>query len=346
MLCIEVRLEYLLTVGYFLIFQICQISFHLQKSKVLVHCSEDLNEVKDLEPAERKLILDRSGLFENKTGEGINICTSHLDSLSTSKLRKDSKCFGENHLGSPKLRGKFLDNSKVISRPLSLNVHRHTGFILPTGGRICGKCRTQISESVPPLPKKQKIQNSLPNNQTIQKPLPNNQSMQNPLPNNQTIQKSLRNKQLQNLLSSPKSTSSSENQSLAGSDFSFTPFEELQDDRTNAMNMLFKANNMKIKFISRMDRPLHRYSDRQQLKQMEIIHAAFQAILNTVCEYKADQAEVWAKVIETHKMDKKLGYVHHHIRQIIKAYNNCTSDQLRIHVSVTIYEIIHVFTVT
>ena len=141
--------------------QVCKISVHLQKSKILINCSNELIELKDLDVKKRQKILERSGQFEIKTVEGINICTSHLDSL-TSKLRKDPKCLAESHFGT--IRLKASETRKEISPTLSLHVQKHTGFLLPSGGLICQKCRKQIFESLPPLPKKPKVEKPLPKN--------------------------------------------------------------------------------------------------------------------------------------------------------------------------------------
>lgn len=300
----------------------------------------------DLDEKKSQLVLNRSGQFEAKTVEGFNVCTSHLEIL-TSNLKSTSICYAESHpKENPRLKGRIYKAADVISPNLSSHVLEHTGFLLPIGGLICKKCKLEINQSLPLLPKRKKLEVQTPTKSLenlASSPLLHT-STENQILDGGDHLNSAENQlldgddHLKNLLSSPKSNHPEKSHSLVGSDKSFKlPWEHLQDDRKKALNLLFKANNMDMKFEFQMNQPLHKYDESQQYRQMELILASFQAVLNTVCLEKSFHKEVWAKVLESHKMDDEIGYIDANLIEVIEVYNKCVSNQQRIHVSMLIY---------
>jgi hypothetical protein len=138
---------------YFAIFQICKISYFLQKSAIHLDCSEELTKLQDIDLVNKRKILDRSGQFDQE-GEGLNICDAHNKAL-TSNFKKSSICLSENHdENNRRLSPKDMNNVHVISPELSLFTLNNTGFLLPKDGYICNLCRKQM----PAMPKKKKEQ--------------------------------------------------------------------------------------------------------------------------------------------------------------------------------------------
>ena len=118
-----------------------------------MNCSEDITNLIDLDTKKIRLILDRTGQFD-QNGEGLNICDPHLKALTTN-FKKNARCMSENHdENDRRLTGKDFDNAHTISPELSLNVQKSTGYLLPWGGYICNICRKEL----PSLTKKKKEQ--------------------------------------------------------------------------------------------------------------------------------------------------------------------------------------------
>ena len=90
------------------------------------------------------------------------------------------------------------------------------------------------------------------------------------------------------------------------------PSQDAQKDRVEGLNKLLEFNNMKPRFSFRMggeDKTKTFAGYQQQHFQMELLLASFQAVLNTVSNNKADHDNIWGTVVESHKMDERLGYI-------------------------------------
>ena len=151
-------LEWLLSIKNLFLLQICSISHFLKSSALNIDCTaDDLTALLNVEEKHRRLILDRSGQFEN-SGENLNICSVHFTAL-IDNIQKHEDCMAENHdkTKSRRLRGNDLKNAEKISEPLSKHILKSNGFLLPVGAKICSKCRYELSISNP-LPKKQKLE--------------------------------------------------------------------------------------------------------------------------------------------------------------------------------------------
>ena len=166
--------------------------------------------------------------------------------------------------------------------------------------RSCQKCRQELADSLPPLAQKKKVEEVPENSQC---------------------------------------SSSSETLSPANkSDESFKiPSQDAHDDRVAGLNKLLEFNNMKPRFSFRMGgedktKTFAGYQQQNQHLQMELLLASFQAVLNTVSNNKADHANIWGTVVESHKMDERLGYIDKLILDMIQVYNKCSSDRQRIQV--------------
>ena len=283
---------------YYIYFQICSISIHLQHSAINLDCSKELNYVKDLNPVKKRLVLDRICQFNNETGGETTICDSHYSALITNFMRH-AKCLSEYHLESERrISGKTYDAAEEISPSLSNHVHVNTGYIMPKGGLICQKCRHEITDSLPPLAQKKKVEEVPENSQSSG--------------------------------SEPLSDKNDESFNI--------PSQDAQVDRVEGLNKMLEYNNMKPRFAFRMggedkNKPFASYTQPNQCIQMELLLASFQAVLNTVQSNKADHAMIWGKVVESHKMDERLGYVDKLILDMIQVYNKCSTDRQRIQVS-------------
>ena len=135
--------------------------------------------LQDLDDESKRDILDRSGQFEDENGEGSNVCKIHREALTT-KFKQNADCVAENHdkEKSRRLRGNDLTNAKPVSPALSKHVLNATGFLLPVGGKICAKCRRELSITIPlpnPWPNKRKLVD-MPPPQTA--PLPKRQKVE------------------------------------------------------------------------------------------------------------------------------------------------------------------------
>ena len=160
----------------------CTISHHLLNSAIIHNCSDGLTNLQDLENSKKRKILDRCGQFEDESGDGSNICKIHLEALTT-KFNQHSNCVAENHdkNKSRRIRGKDLNNAEKISPALSKHVQSVNGFVLPVGGKICAKCRRELSITIPlpnPQPNKRKLV-EIPPPQTA--PLPKRQKVETKL---------------------------------------------------------------------------------------------------------------------------------------------------------------------
>ena len=104
-------------------FQICTISHHLQNSAIIHNCSDDLTNLQDLDNSIKRKILDRCGQFEDESGDGSNICKTHLEALTT-KFNRNANCVAENHdkEKSRRIKGKNLNNAETVSPALSKHV--------------------------------------------------------------------------------------------------------------------------------------------------------------------------------------------------------------------------------
>ena len=112
------------------------------------------------------------------------------------------------------------------------------------------------------------------------------------------------------------------------------PSQDAQVDRVEGLNKLLEYNNMKPRFSFRMggeekNKTFASYYQQQKHLQMELLLASFQAVLNTVSNNKADHANIWGTVVESHKMDERLGYIDKLILDMIQVYNKCSSDRQR-----------------
>ena len=249
--------------------------------------------MKDL--CDKRLVLDRICQFKNETGGESKICDSHYSALITN-FRRHAKCLSENHLESERrISGKTYDAAKEISPSFSNHVYVNTGYLMPKGGLICQKCRKELDESLPPLAKK-KVEVEVPENS--------------------------------------QSSSSSEAPSNK-SDESFKMLsQDAQEFRVDGLNKMLEFNNMKPRFSFRMGgedktKTFAGYQQQQQHLQMELLLASFQAVLNTVSNNKADHANIWGTVVESHKMDERLGYIDKLILDMIQVYNKCSTDRQR-----------------
>ena len=279
------------------IFQICSISIHLQHSAINLDCSKELNYVKDLNvpPEKKRLVLDRICQFKDETGGETKICDSHYSALITN-FKRHAKCLSETHPEDRRLSGKIYASKVTIGPDLSNHVHINTGYIMPVGGFLCKKCEHELYDSLPPMAKK-KVPES-----------PQSQA---------------------------DSNSSSEPNQL---DESFQiPSQDAQKDRIEGLNKLLEFNNMKPRFSFRMggeekNKTFAGYQQQQQHLQMELLLASFQAVLNTVSNNKDDHKNIWGTVVESHKMDERLGYIDKLLLDMIQVYNKCSTDRQRIQV--------------
>ena len=238
------------------IFQICSISIHLQHSAINLDCSKELNYVKDLNvpPEKKRLVLDRICQFNNETGGETTICDAHYSALITNFMRH-AKCFSEYHLETGRrISGTTYNAAEVISPSLSNHVHVNTGYIMPKGGLICQQCRGELTDSLPPLAQKKKVEEVPENSQSSG--------------------------------SEPLSDKNDESFNI--------PSQDAQVDRVEGLNKLLEYNNMKPRFAFRMggedkNKPFASYTQPNQCIQMELLLASFQAVLNTVQSNKAEK---------------------------------------------------------
>ena len=79
--------------------------------------------MQDLDNSKIRKILDRCGQFEDESGDGSNICKTHLEALD-SKFKQYANCLAENHDKdkSRRIRGKDLNNAETVSPALSKHV--------------------------------------------------------------------------------------------------------------------------------------------------------------------------------------------------------------------------------
>ena len=82
-----------------------------------------MTNLQDLDNSKKRKILDRCGQFEDESGDGSNICKTHLEALTT-KFNQHSNCVAENHdkNKSRRIRGKDLNNAETVSPALSKHV--------------------------------------------------------------------------------------------------------------------------------------------------------------------------------------------------------------------------------
>lgn len=278
---------------YVFVFQICSVSIHLQHSAINLDCSEEvLTNVKDLDPEKKRLVLDRICQFKDETSGETKICDSHYSALITN-FRRHAKCLSETHPEDRRLSGKIYAAAVKIGPDLSNHVHINTGYIMPVGGFLCKKCENELYDSLPPMAKKKVVVPESPQSQA------GSNSSSEPSQNDEAFQ---------------------------------IPSQDAQKDRVEGLNKLLEFNNMKPRFSFRMggeDKTKTFAGYQQQHFQMELLLASFQAVLNTVSNNKADHDNIWGTVVESHKMDERLGYIDKLILDMIQVYNKCSSDRQR-----------------
>ena len=79
--------------------------------------------MQDLDNSRVRKILDRCGQFEDESGDGSNICKTHLEALTT-KFNRNANCLAENHdkEKSRRIRRIDLNNAATISPALSKHI--------------------------------------------------------------------------------------------------------------------------------------------------------------------------------------------------------------------------------
>ena len=241
-------------------------------------------------------------------------------------------CYAENHdkHKSRRIRGKDLNNAEKISPALSKHVKSVNGFVLPVGGRICAKCRRELSITIPlpnpwpnkrklvdipptqtaPLPKRQKVKTRLSMDFVVyglSKKLkksdirsdPNVLGIQNPEPENADLGQTRPRKRMEPTLK--------EMMEVGNKNLSLIPNEENID---NSTDVAINGNNLEGDLLNSDVMSVHEekkqplfcsicnknYSDMP--KHLKQFHKEIKAFICNICEYKTAQKIILKRHIE------------------------------------------------
>lgn len=132
----------------FLFFQVCDLSFRLEKSAIRLSCSGDLKNVDGLKNHVKLTVLNRSGIFEPQPGERYTVCEAHLDRLDQNFLKKIS-CIHPKHDEFSK-KGRLLsagperNQARTVSLPMSKVIFETDGLLIPYDGWVCKSCKFEV----------------------------------------------------------------------------------------------------------------------------------------------------------------------------------------------------------